>query len=390
VNGKPLRSNDIREQNEKLVLQIIYRHDGISQSQVANVTGLKPPSVFRIFSNLQERGVIEECPPPEGAAERMGRKPSYYRVTPGSFYAVGIDFWSAGAAIEIINFGGETAYQHAVSFAEGATARHVLGEIITLLQDALASLGEVTGQVLGIGVGAPGVVDIEHGYVMRYRRIPGIEEYNIKSELEERFELPVYMHNNSSVVALGEYRYGRDQHHGSVLSFLIRSGVGGAFLHNGQAYVNRGATAMEIGHMQIERGGRACECGGKGCLETYLSEEAMLAELKGTAGVNALSEAAERTAAGDKEVAEVLAGFGDLLGDAAMTLTNILNPGIFLVVTQYQAISQLFAERVRTRLRASDSSYITHPPDVIAKEYDPVRACRGAADLVYEAFFAVD
>ena len=102
-----------------------------------------------------------------------------------------------------------------------------------------------------------------------------------------------------------------------------------------------------------------------------------------------MAEAAARSATGDEAVNTVLGSFGDLLGDTALTLTNILNPDVFLIVCQYQAYSERFAEHVRKKLRASDSSYIKNPPTVLAKEYDPVKACRGAADLVYEAFFAV-
>jgi predicted NBD/HSP70 family sugar kinase len=192
------------------------------------------------------------------------------------------------------------------------------------------------------------------------------------------------------VVALSEYRYGQAQNESSVLAYLIRSGVGGAFIHNGQVFVNRGATAMEIGHMQIDRDGRVCECGGRGCLETYLSEGAMLSELQNAAGIESLEEAAARLEGDDPEVSEILDPFGDVLGDASLTLTIILNPDVFLVIARFESISRLLAEHVRSRFYAADSSYITRPPRVIAEEYDPAKACRGATDLVYDAFFALD
>ena len=388
MTPKPLRSNDIRERNEKLVLQLIYSHAGLSQSKVAQLTGLKPPTVFRIFSQLEEQGLIRECSENAERTERKGRKPSYYCVTPDSFYAIGVDFWSAGAAVLLVDFAGNAVHQAVIEFDAGIGAGEVLRRIEELVQQALA-VGIDPERVLGIGVGAPGIVDISAGSVMRYPRISGIEEYNIKAELEERFGLPVSVHNNASVVALSEYRYGQVREEASALAFLLRTGVGGAFVQNGQVFVNREMTAMEIGHMQVERNGKQCECGAKGCLETYLSEDVILEELRLRAGTETLTQAAEQLESGDEAVEETLSEFGDILGDAALSLANILNPEAFLIVSRFRAISTLFAERVTARLRGPGHTYGQAPARVVAEEYDTVTACKGATDLVFDAFFAL-
>jgi uncharacterized membrane protein len=51
-DSKSLRSYDIRERNEQLIIILIYNRGGISQSEVVSLTGLKPSTVFRIFTSL--------------------------------------------------------------------------------------------------------------------------------------------------------------------------------------------------------------------------------------------------------------------------------------------------------------------------------------------------
>jgi hypothetical protein len=77
------------------------------------------------------------------------------------------------------------------------------------------------------------------------------------------------------------------------------------------------------------------------------------------------------------------------LGDAALSLANILNPEAFLIVSRFRAISTLFAERVTVRLRGPGHTYGQAPARVVAEEYDTVTACKGATDLVFDAFFAL-
>ena len=96
----PLRASDIRQQNEKIVLRLIHDSGarGISQSEVVLTTGLKAPTIFRIFSFLEESGYIEpiESAPKQNEEvhrqEKRGRRPVVYRAKADARYVLGIEF----------------------------------------------------------------------------------------------------------------------------------------------------------------------------------------------------------------------------------------------------------------------------------------------------------
>src|SRR6056297_3154103 len=278
--GEPLRGNDVREKNEKLVLRIIHKSDGISQSEVVQMTGLKPPTVFRIFSSLEEGGLIEAFDKKVAASERKGRRPVYYRTKADARFIIGIDFWVRSASIVIVNFSGEPVYKEVTELHDFIDADQVVRVLKELIEKSLQRSGIDRERLIGIGIGAPGRVDIETGTVVHYGRIRGMKNFSIKEPIEERFALPVYVHNNATVVALSEYRYGVAQEKHTLLTVLIRSGVGGSFINGGHIFVTNNKTTLEIGHMSIDINGRECECGHRGCLESYVSEESLIHDIR--------------------------------------------------------------------------------------------------------------
>ena len=251
----PLRSNDIRESNEKLVLNLIFRNGGTSQSQIVQQTGLKAPTVFRIFAKLESEGLIQPCrtdgiPDEPRTSERKGRRPNYYCVEPSSGYAIGVDFSRLAASVIVVDFGNQVIHHEASDLEPSLTREGVLDVLEQLITRAIAASGISTDQILGIGIAAPGVVDTETGTVLEYERIAGLSGYAIGAHFEKRFEAPVLVHNNASVIASSAYHYGAAQEEKSLLAVLVRSGVGGALITHGEVFVNGPATALEIGRMR--------------------------------------------------------------------------------------------------------------------------------------------
>src|SRR6056297_3523308 len=202
MKNEPLRGNDVRQKNEKLVLRIIHKNEGISQSEVVQMTGLKPPTVFRIFSGLEEEDLIGVVEKKQDLSEKKARKPVYYRTKPKARYIIGIDFWVRSASIVIVNFVGDPVYKEVKELHDFIDAEQVVSVLKGLIENALERSGIERARLLGIGIGAPGRVDIEEGTVVHYGRIRGMSNFSIKKPIEEAFGMPVYIHNNAAVVAL--------------------------------------------------------------------------------------------------------------------------------------------------------------------------------------------
>ncbi|MCG8568562.1 MAG: ROK family protein, partial [Spirochaetes bacterium] len=233
--SKTLRSTDIREHNEKVILNLLYKHQSLSQSEACLMSGLKPSTAFRIFSALKEKGLIEVIKSTvnqkKDISDKKGRKPVYYSLNAKRFYSIGIDFWSKQATIVITDFTGHALFYKVVDLPQGYTALEVLKYIIQLIHSSVAEAKISENKILGIGICAPGRVNIKQGLVISYTRIRDMKNFEIAKLLEEEFETPVYVHNNCSIIGLSEYHKHQKTMKGSVLTILIRSGVGGALIN---------------------------------------------------------------------------------------------------------------------------------------------------------------
>jgi predicted NBD/HSP70 family sugar kinase len=382
----PLRAADVRQRNEKIVLRLIHssRERGLSQSEVVLATGLKPPTIFRIFSSLEEAGYIEplEKGEEDSRLERKGRRPLAYVAKRDAFYAIGVEFWVERISIGVFDFQGLSVYSRMLTLSKIEDAPAVAALIGSLVEEAVASLGLSHEKILGLGLGAPGEVNVGRREVSSYQRIPGMKNFPIASILEEKLGLPVFVHNNCSIVAKSEFRYGGLGDEESMFMFLLRSGVNGAFVDGGKVFLGPRGTTIEMGHISIDYDGPLCSCGARGCLEAFITaldrenldagrwlfESALAAPGAGAQGPASLNLAAT------------------YLASAVQTVSRLFRPSSFLFVAYSGEIAEELARRVGERLAENRSTFDAVQPRFLGRAYDPGLAQRGAADLVIDAF----
>ncbi len=395
----PIRAADIKERNERLVLGMVFRSGQASQSEVALSSGLKAPTVFRIFGELERSGLIAPvATPPPLAADRKGRRPTWYSTVPGAYRVVGLDFRAGGASVVVEDFSAKVLYSEERPIRDGANAVEAYDVVAGLAAEALDRVGG--GPLLGIGVGAPGVVDLSDGSVLDYQRIGGLSGFPLADRLSQRFGAAVRMGNNATIATMAAYRYGvacgqsgdevsdeTEDGRLSTFSLLVRTGVGGAFIRDGVPYENAGRTAIEIGHMTMDAEGPECPCGGKGCLEAYLAEDSLLAAVRKVKPCADLVEMDRLLASGDQAVLDALEVPLRFASTALLNIRHLLDPREFIIISRSSALSTCIAA-------VADRHMANHPrtdgtsPRVKGYRWDPVLAGMAACDMIFDAFFA--
>lgn len=387
MQDNPLRASDMRLHNKSLVLSRIHASQGrgVSQSELVHETGLKAPTIFRIFSALEEEGLIE---PVHGGEEvglqKKGRRPVAYAVCKDARYSIGLEFWAAYISIGVFDFRGERIFSSIESLAENTDADAVVDIIVHMVTDSISRLSIPKDKLLGIGVAAPGQVDLENQLVMYYPRIPGMKAYPIVQVLKERLGIPVLLHNNCSAIAFSEYRYGGFDNEGSMFTFLLRSGVNGAFVYDDRIFLSSRGTTLETGHIPINFDGPRCACGSRGCLQAYLQDldpDSLQSRLALFEGLDALLKAGDPKA---RRTIERAAGY---LLIAMRSIIRFLSPRSFLFIGCSETVSDAIADEVR-RLFVEPDAFDADIPCIYSKAYDPLLAQRGASDLVLADFFS--
>ena len=118
-------------------------------------------------------------------------------------------------------------------------------EVIEAVAGLIGKL--VSEDVDAIGIGVPSVVDTAKGIVYNVANIPSWVEVHLKDILEERFDIPVFINNDSNCFTLGESRFGQGRGYKDIVGVTLGTGVGSGIMIGGHLYEGRNAGAGEIG-----------------------------------------------------------------------------------------------------------------------------------------------
>ncbi len=144
---------------------------------------------------------------------------------------------------------------------------------ISLLCDMLCENAE--GELAGVGVGCPGVIDSATGTVVFAGNL-NLKNYPLAEELEKRIHTDVKVTNDANAAALGEARFGAGRQYKNSILVTLGTGVGGGIIIDGKLFEGNRSAGAEIGHMVIEYNGERCTCGRRGCFEAYSSATALI------------------------------------------------------------------------------------------------------------------
>jgi glucokinase len=105
----------------------------------------------------------------------------------------------------------------------------------------------IDSTVKAIGIGVPSVVDVAEGIVYDVQHIPSWKEVHLKSIMEARYNIPVYVNNDANCFALGEFYFGKGKGSESLTGITLGTGLGAGIITNGKLYSGYNCGAGEIG-----------------------------------------------------------------------------------------------------------------------------------------------
>ncbi len=248
--------------------------------------------------------------------------------------------------------------QAKLSSLNASSTHEAGGYVIRTLTVAIKKMLANRTGIQAIGIGFPGFFRQDTGILAASPNIPQLTEFPLAEQLARSLPLPVHIHNDATLAALGEFRFGTGRGKPALLHLTLGTGVGGGLVLNGVPYSGESGMAMEIGHLCVQPEGRPCGCGGTGCLEAYASATAVLDRYHEAGGCRA-TEAAEiyrRAKKKDAVAKQVLEEAGSALGYAiaqAVTLLDVHHASLSGGLTgAWDLLSPPLLERMNTRLIA--------------------------------------
>jgi len=297
-------------------------------------------------------------------------------------FSIGVDLGGTNLRIAAVDVNGHLVEKVTLGTKVSLGRDHVLNDMCDAIQH-LSEKYKNSAKMLGIGIGVPGIIDMETGLLRESPNLPGWAEYPVRAEIERRLTTMVILENDANVAAFGEKWLGAAKEHDDMAMLTLGTGVGGGLVLGGKIWHGMNGMAGEFGHTTVEPEGHPCGCGNRGCLEQYASATAVvrmareaIAEHSSSALARAAHEDAEFSAKsifnlaiqGDEDAKRIFRRVGRAIGIVLSAMVNSLNLRIYVIGGGVASAWEAFAPSIFDELRHRCMVYAaTAPPDPLAQ-----------------------
>jgi predicted NBD/HSP70 family sugar kinase len=340
-------SEDARDINRDIVLEIIRSKQPVARADLARLSGLQPSTISAIVEQLIEEGWVSE-----GEAERRprGRRPTMLSLN-AELAILAVDVRPQHASVALVDLNGGFLARESVAL--GVQPQKAVEKILAKLQAIREAHPERS--IEGVGMSLPGRVDPE---TQRLLLAPNMKwgNFEVKATMERAMGLQVELANAANACLLAELWSGRMDGVRDAVLVTAAEGVGAAILANGQLVTSRSGLAGEFGHSPMDPNGPVCGCGQRGCWEVFASSGAALrfhAELAPRAEARDIRELLQWAEEGDTKAVEALTRQAEHLGRGLRLVTVALAPELILIAGDLTAAWERFGPVVEREMRAT-------------------------------------
>jgi len=380
---------DVRRDNRSVLLWSLFFRQPCSRQDLSWATGLSPASVSNVVRELISDGIVEEA----GSVDSDGGRPrALLRMAPGYGSIIGVDVGETRIRVEMFDM---TMAVRARADYTLDPRDHGIDLVADRVQAGLASVLAASGcdpsDVLGVGIGVPGVVEGDGAQAVVYAQAYGWDAVPLGRLLAPAGDFPLYVDNGAKTMGQAEMWFGAARGTRQAVVCLMGSGMGASIV-TGTPGLGGSSASVEWGHTTVEVGGRPCRCGSNGCLEAYVGAGAILDRYGRTLGDEESrrdeeAALASLVAATDERADEVLAETALYLGAGISDLVNLFGPER-IVLGGWAGL--LLGERILPAVReAARKHSLTHRfahTSIVLGELGPDAVALGAASLPMEHF----
>jgi len=331
----------VREVNLSLVLRHIHDELSISRARIAAISGLNKSTVSSLVDDLLRRGLIRES---GMNSTGKGRPATLLEINPDAGCIIGVQLGVDFVAVALTDFIGKIQWRQTIGTNPSEAKDQILAQTLSLVTEAIDACTKQQGNLLGLGLSAPGTVDIEQGELIF---APNLQWQNVPLQkiFSEHTGLKTFVDNDANAAAFAEHLFGATCGVKDFIFVFVGVGIGGGLFLNGSLYRGKNGYAGEIGHSPIiaDFPPLTCHCGNRGCLETYSNQASILyrvqtrldekrgsiiPELTSEQNVPLSISIIKQAADLNDEIAILsFAEAGAALGQGFASLINIFNPG---------------------------------------------------------------
>ena len=388
----------VKEVNQFLIREKIYRRGPVSRIGIAESLGLTLPTITTNVNRMLSDGLIHEIED-KGSRKKLGRHTMLVDIAPEARLYLGIEIRRGFRTAVIVDLRGKVLAS-ASDFRRINGYEDALANAAGLAKDVMAERNVGVPDISSVGICAPGLVDTEAGVLISllgyvWKDKPIVRDFSGLTGFSSDI---IVVDNNVIARAFGLSMFNHDliKDADSFAYMYVSTGIGCPLLRDVSEHFGVVVGEGEVGHMVMNPDGPLCACGNQGCLGAYSSELSILegsvkAVKEGRAPVlkdlcagntenitmELVMEAMEK---GDSDIHDMLEEAVRYLGLAIANIDNFVKPGCVVIESryfgyeEYRALLMKWIDRNLYRRSSINSRFVFRP-------YDQFSGASGAAAL---------
>jgi predicted NBD/HSP70 family sugar kinase len=380
---------------KKSIVKHLYFSGALSSGELSERVGKSLPLVTKVLNGLIEEGSVIDT----GLAPSTGgRRRSMYALKPDVMYIVSVamdQFITRIAIIDMQNRPVREVEKFDLSLEKNPGALSRLAEKIG---QVIHSSGIPREKIVGVGIGMPGFVDALKGVNYSFLEVT---DDSIIEYIGGKLHLPVFIDNDSSLIALAELRFGAARNKRSAMVINIGWGIGLGLILSGELFRGNNGFAGEFSHLPLFSNNKLCSCGKSGCLETEASlrvvidkvieevkrgETTMLSHLPVESVDQAAMEIITAAKKGDRLAVRLLSEAGYNIGRGVAILIHLLNPEVIVLSGRGSLAGKIWQAPIQQALNEHCIPRLASGSEIVLSALGYSAEIIGAGALVMENY----
>lgn len=329
----------VEKQKLDIIKQMYFRGT-VSCAEISEEIDRSIPLITKLLNELVDAGFVLE----KGFAPSTGgRRPVTYSLKPDVFYILSVAMDQHVTRLVMMDMQNEFVTEVKKLQLPLANNPQALKTLIGEIEQFILESGVQKEKIAGVGIGMPGFVDVNKGVNYSFLLAGG---RNIKTLISEQIGLPVFIDNDSSLIALAELKFGGARDKKNVMVINFGWGVGLGLILDKQLFRGHNGFAGEFSHIPLFQNGKICSCGKMGCLETESSLGTLIEKAREGLSVGkvsalrrealrnvdqAIEHLSQAAQSGDQFAIELFSEIAYNVGRGVAILIHLLNPEVVVL-----------------------------------------------------------
>ena len=401
IYRKEKNNISLKEINRKNILKIVIEMGPISRIDISKQLKISRPTTSAYIGELIEENIVEEIGKGDSTPSG-GKKAMLLQFNVRAGYILGAMIGVKTIRIALTDIGSNIMEIIKVPTEEWLGPDAVVDKLTKNLKKIIRKSKINKEEIIGIGIGATGLVGSEKGLVIFSPNLDGWNNIKLKEIVERKIGLPTFIENECRVQAIAEKKYGLAKNVKNFVCFETGIGIGtGVFIDNKLVTGDKGM-AGEVGHIITNlAGNRMCHCGNTGCLETLCSFNSLIEDIM--ADIRKSGKFADYGSRelkmedlyrlyenGDKIVTGNVEKNADYLGIGISNTIKMINPELIIIHGEIIKFGNKYLSKVRESVSKKTFPKVKDNYNIQFSKLGENVGLIGATSVVFNSIFDLD